>query len=117
MTRQGAFTLKKKENEKKFDSINIEKLKEGIVVGVTGALLLERDIPVSSIFVETHSAMPDSKAAASIIQVLDKYLGLSIDYKPLLKQAEEFEKKLKTLIAQKSAVAEEQEKKKLSYIS
>jgi len=115
-TRSFYFT-NKKENEKKFESINVDKLREGIVVGVTGALLLERKIPVSSIFVETHSAMPDSKAAAKAIEVIDKYLGLNVDYKPLIKQAEEFEKKIKHLLAQKNAVAEAQEKKRLSYIS
>ncbi len=103
--------------DKKFETIKVDKLKEGIVVGVTGALLLEAGLPVSSIFVETHSAMPDSKAAAKVIEVLDRYLGLEVDYKPLLKQAEEFEKKLKTIMAQKSAVTDEQEKKKMSYIS
>jgi len=106
-----------KSSEKKFESIKVEKLKEGVIVGVTGALLLEKDLPISSIFVETHSAMPDSKAAAKIIEVLDKYLGLAVDYKPLLKQAEEFERKLKSIIAQKNTVADEQEKKRLSYIS
>jgi len=107
----------KKSSEKKFEEIKIDKLKEGIVVGVTGALLLEKDLPVSSIFVETHSAMPDSKAAAKAIEVLDKYLGLNVDYKPLLKQAQEFENKLKTLMAQKNTVADAQEKKRMSYIS
>ena len=111
------YFTNQKNSEKKFESIKIDKLREGIIVGVTGALLLEKDLPVSSIFVETHSAMPDSKAAAKIIEVLDKYLGLDVDYKPLLKQAEEFERRLKSLIAQKNAVADEQEKKRLSYIS
>jgi len=106
-----------KEGDRKFNALKIEKLNEGIVVGVTGALLLEQNIPVSSIFVETHSAMPDSKAAAKAIEVIDKYLGLQVDYKPLMKQAEEFEKKLKSLMAQKNAVVTEQEKKEKSYIS
>ena len=104
-------------NERKFEAAKVEKLKEGIVVGVTGALLLEKQVPVSALFVETRSAMPDSKAAAKVIEILDKYLGLKIDYEPLLKQAELFEKKLKKLIQQKEEVLEEQEKKKMSYIS
>jgi uncharacterized protein len=111
------YFANQKSTEKRFESLKVDKLKEGIVVGVTGALLLEGGLPVSSIFVETHSAMPDSKAAAKVIEVLDKYLGLEIDYKPLLKQAEEFEKKLKMLIAKKNEVTDEQEKKKMSYIS
>ncbi|MBW3022870.1 PAC2 family protein [Candidatus Woesearchaeota archaeon] len=104
-------------SEKKFETSSIEKLKEGIVVGVTGALLLEKSVSVSAVFVETHSAMPDSKAAAKVIEILDKYLGLEVDYAPLLKQAELFEKKLKTILQQKNQIVEEQEKKKMSYIS
>lgn len=115
-TRSFYFT-NKKTNDKRFEDVAVKKLNEGIVVGVTGALLLEENISVSSIFVETHSAMPDSKAAAKAIEVLDKYLGLQVDYKPLLKQAQEFEKKLKGMMAQKNAVSDEQEKKRMSYIS
>ncbi len=111
------YYTNKKDSSKRFDEANITQLKEGIVVGVTGALLLEKELPVSSVFVETHSAMPDSKAAAKVIEVLDKYLGLSVDYKPLLKQAEAFEKKLKTIMSQKDSITDQQKKKKLSYIS
>ena len=55
-------------------------LKEGIIMGTTGILLLksEKNLPVTSIFAETHSELPDSKAAARVIEVLDKYLGLKI---------------------------------------
>ena len=114
---KGFYFTNVAKSEKKFESAKIPKLKEGIVVGVTGALLLEKDIPVSSIFVETHSAMPDSKAAAKVVEIIDRYLGLKVDYGPLLKQAESFEKKLKMLIQQKNEVSEEQEKKRMSYIS
>ncbi len=103
--------------EDKFKKAKIVKLNEGIVVGVTGALLLEKKQPISAIFVETHSNMPDSKAAAKAVEALDKYLNLNIDYKPLLKQAEKFEDKLKHILEQKEQTVSEQEKKKLSYIS
>ncbi|MBU1854202.1 MAG: PAC2 family protein, partial [Nanoarchaeota archaeon] len=73
------------------------------------------DNPVC-IFAETHSALPDSKAAAKVIEVLDKYLGLKVDYKPLLKQAEEFENKLKNMIQQTSKTTEESDKKYMSYL-
>lgn len=106
-----------KVSEDKFKKSKIERLNEGIVVGVTGALLLEKNQPVSAIFVETHSNMPDSKAAAKIVQALDKYLGLNVDYAPLLKQAEKFEMKLKNIMSQKEHTVSEQERKKLSYIS
>ena len=92
-------------------------LMEGIIVGVTGALLAKHlDIPLVALFAEAHSNLPDSKAAAHIIEALDKYTGLEIDPKPLLKQAQLFVKKLKDIM-QKSQKAEQiQEEKHLSYV-
>ena len=98
-----------------FKKNKLEQLKEGIIMGVTGALLLKSKLPMSSIFVETHSQLPDSRAAAKIIEVLDKYLNLKVDYKPLLEKAEQFETKLKTLMQQKNQAEEQKEKKELSY--
>ena len=42
--------------------------------------------------------MPDSEAAARVVKVLDDYLGLKIDYKPLIAAAKKFEEMLKQLI-------------------
>lgn len=104
---------------KKLEGMGIECLGEGIVVGVTGALLLKcakEKIPLVSFFAETHSNLPDSKAAAKIIELLDKYLGLKVDYRPLLKQAEEFEKKLRTILEQTMKAKEIKDKKQISYV-
>jgi len=94
-------------------------LNEGIIVGVTGALL-SKDIttPVLALFAEAKSNLPDSKAAAEIIRALDAYTGLKIDPKPLEKQAKDFESKLKKIV-EKGKVAEEIQTKKsngLSYV-
>lgn len=108
------------EDEKKsklFGETGADPLKEGIVMGTTGILLLRGDgVPVSAVFAEAHSEMPDSKAASEIIKVLDQYLGLKVDYKPLVKQAEQFEEKLQGLLVKGKRMAEEQQKKKLSYV-
>ncbi|MDO8628245.1 MAG: PAC2 family protein [Nanoarchaeota archaeon] len=77
----------------------IKRLDEGIIMGVTGALLLRNDINVNCIFAETHSQLPDSRAAAKIVAAVDQYLGLKVDYKPLLQQATQFEEKLKDLVS------------------
>ncbi len=92
-------------------------LNEGIIVGVTGALL-SKDIgtPVIALFAEAKSGMPDSKAAAEIIKALDAYTGLKVDPKPLLKQAELFEKKLKGLMQKGKKADEIREDKHLSYV-
>ena len=92
-------------------------LMEGIIVGATGALLARNNtVPIVALFAEAQSNLPDSKAAADIIKVLDAYVGLNVDTAPLLKQAQLFEKKLKGIM-QKSQDAEElHEEKKLSYV-
>ena len=101
---------------KKLESV-AKPLKEGVIVGTTGALMArEKKIPVTALFAETHSNLPDSKAAAKIITALDGYLGLNVDPKPLLKQAEEFEAKLKTLLENSKDAQSMSDKKKLSYV-
>lgn len=112
------FYSNDKKKIEKMKKLGVEPLKEGIIMGVTGAILIksDRSAPLSCIFSETHSNLPDSKAAAKIVEGLDKYLGLNVDYKPLLKQAEEFEKKLQTLIRKGSETTELSEKKRMSYV-
>ena len=104
-------------NAKLFEKAGINSLKEGIIIGVTGAILLRVEkIPISCLFAETHTNLPDSKAAAKIIEALDKYIGMDIDYKPLLEQAEKFEEKLKTIMQKSQEAQEVSDKKKLSYL-
>ena len=92
-------------------------LSEGIIVGVTGALLARNiNIPILALFAEAKSNMPDSKAAAEIIKALDAYSGLKVDPKPLYKQAEMFEKKLQGILQKGKEAEEIQEDKKLSYV-
>ncbi len=101
---------------KKFKAIgNIEPLKEGIIMGVTGALLLQKDLNVTSLFAETHSALPDSRAAAKIIRALDQYLGLKVDYEPLLEKAKEFEDKIQGLVEKARVATQTQKKKEPNY--
>ncbi|NQU78239.1 proteasome assembly chaperone family protein [Candidatus Woesearchaeota archaeon] len=104
-------------SKKKFEKAGVKPLKEGIILGVTATIILQgEERPLSSIFVETHSSLPDSKAAAKSIEVLDKYLNLNIAYEPLMKQAEKFEDKIRNLMEQSSVATEEQKKKTLSYV-
>lgn len=104
---------------KAFEKIKVDQLKEGIVMGVTGTLLLKAKTfkqPLSCVFAESHSDLPDSKAAARVVEVLDKYLGLKVDTKPLIKQAENVEKKIKTILNKSKAATTMQERKQLSYV-
>ena len=85
--------------EKEFRKMGLEKLESGAVTGVTGALMLKSDhVNSTFLFAETSVGMPDSRSAAELIKYLDVYLGLKIDPKPLRRQAEVFENKLKDMI-------------------
>ncbi len=108
------YFSKNKNTETKFKSIKVGKMDEGIVLGLT-AILLTKMPQTTFIFAETQSEMPDSRAAAKIIEVLDKYLGLDIDYKPLLKKAEQLENQVKDMLI-KSMNAVKNKEQKESYV-
>jgi len=111
------FYANKEANAKKLAKIGCEPLVEGIIMGVTGALMQRaNNVPLSCIFAETHSGLPDSKAAAKLIEVLDAYTVLDVDPKPLLESAEKFEKKIRQLLSKSKEAKTEAEKKKLSYV-
>jgi len=95
---------------KKFDSMKIKPLNEGIIVGVTASLLTKFQ-NATFLFTEAYSNMPDSRAAAKVIEILDKYLDLDVDYKPLLKKAENFEGQLKDILSKTGEVMKQKEKK------
>ena len=111
--KSGSYYISK---NKALEKTGVQPLKEGIIMGVTGALLLSKKANISAIFAETHSALPDSRAAAKVIEALDKYLGLNVDYRPLLKKAELFESKLKGLLKKGQVATNAKDKKELSYL-
>ena len=113
---QAYFYANKESSKKKLKAIGLDPLQEGIIMGVTSTLLLKVKQPFSCVFVETHSSLPDSKAAAKAVECLDKYLGLKVDYKPLLKTAEQFEAQLKDLMTHTEEAVKERDKKKMSYV-
>ncbi len=99
----------------KVKKIGLDMLQEGIIVGVTGALLLSQEVPVTCIFAETHSALPDSRAAAKIIEALDKYLGLKVNYQPLLEKAQKFEAKIRDVMTKTQEASAAKDKKSPTY--
>jgi uncharacterized protein len=105
------------QSTKNFENMKIPNLKDGIVMGVTGVLLMKSDkLPISCLFAEANPNLPDSRAAGEIIKVLDEYLGLDIDYKPLMKTAEEVEDKLKGLLTKIKETSCQKDKKEISYL-
>lgn len=109
------FYTTRPKNTEKLKSV-AKPIEESIVLGVSGALLLkEKKTPMTAFFVETASNLPDSRAAADMVKLLDKYLGLSVDPKPLLKTAKEFEDKLKGILQNSKKVTEDNKSNRLDY--
>ncbi|MGM5488408.1 MAG: proteasome assembly chaperone family protein [Nanobdellota archaeon] len=104
------------DTKKALEEKGIQSLKEGIIMGVTASLLLKSDIEKTGFFVETHSELPDSKAAAKLIEVLDKHIGMEIDYQPLLDTAVKFEEKLKGILENSQKAKDTKSQKDLSYL-
>ena len=118
MQNRAFYYSNSEKNCKKFEDIGVKKLSEGIIMGVTGALMLKADdsFNISCVFSDTHSNLPDSKAAAKIIEVLDSYLGLEVDPKPLLQQAQKFEENLRGLLTSSKKAQDISDAKKMSYV-
>ena len=111
------FIVSNPKSKKKMEDAKITPLKEGIIIGVTAAVMLkDKDINSTGIFVGTHSRLPDSKSAARVIEVMHKYLDLDIDFKPLIKAAAEFEAKLKGLVEQTKDTVKHQKDRSLDYL-
>lgn len=77
---------------------------EGVITGVAGVLLNEgkkRDFNVLSLLSEAHPDYPDARAAARVIETIDKLLlHTKLDAQPLYEEAERIEEQLKTIHAQ-----------------
>ncbi len=83
----------------------IESLDNAILMGLTSAILLKiKSLPVYCLFAEVHSNLPEHEAAAKVVGSLDKYLNLKVDCKPLLDEAQMFEKNIKKMVEQKKAI-------------
>lgn len=103
-------------DEKRLKLAKVDPLGEGVIIGVTAACLLKAKVPMTCLFAEVQGNLPDSKAAAEVIKVLDFLLKMKVDPKPLVKKAEEFEAKLHSLLEQAQSAQETADKKQLSYV-
>jgi predicted ATP-grasp superfamily ATP-dependent carboligase len=87
-----------------FEAAKARTLEEGVIGGVSGALLvqgLSRSVPVAVLLVSARVAegLPDHRAGAALIETLDRLLPeLKIDTGPLRAQAEQIEKALRAVM-------------------
>jgi uncharacterized protein len=84
------------------NNYNIEKIKDGMIAGFTGAFLsteTERKGNMVCMLTEAHLAYPDSRAAGRLLEKIDQMLpGVNLDLKPLYEEAEKIENKIKNNI-------------------
>jgi len=88
---------------KRLGDLKIPILPFGNVNGVSGTLLtrsLNKEIPASCLFAEVLNQYPDPRAAAGVVDVLNRMLNINVNAEPLLKEAEEIESRLKELAQQ-----------------
>lgn len=90
------------ELDKELKKLDISKIEEGILTGISSELLLnciDNKIPAISLMAETRY-IPDPLGAASMIGILNGLLNLDIDTKNLIEKGTEIEKKFKEIAEQ-----------------
>jgi predicted ATP-grasp superfamily ATP-dependent carboligase len=89
---------------KSFEAAKVRRLEDGVIGGVSGALLVQAlggSTPVAVLLVSANAAegLPDHRAGAALIETLDRLLPeLKIDTGPLRAQAEMIEKALRAAL-------------------
>ncbi|MCI4353269.1 MAG: PAC2 family protein [Thermoplasmata archaeon] len=94
-----------------YKAAGVRELSDGVIGGVSGALLVESlgtKMPVGTLLVSASDAgYPDHRAAAKIIDVIDQLLPhVKIDTRPLRTQAEMIERALRAAVKTRDASPE-----------
>ncbi|MEM4634045.1 MAG: PAC2 family protein [Candidatus Anstonellaceae archaeon] len=92
---------------------SVKLIKEGATTGVTGVLLAKGVIekfPVISLLAESHEGYMDPKAAAMVIEVLNKVIGTKIDTSVLENEAKLIDEKVKNLVSKAKTMHTEYKK-------
>ena len=85
---------------KRLEDVEVPILPFGNVSGLSGTLLTRtatKNIQASCLFAEVLNQYPDPRAAASLVNVLNRMLNIDVNAEPLIKEAEEIEARLKEL--------------------
>lgn len=99
-TGQIAGAANSEDGIKSLNDINIPIMPFGNINGLSGTLMIRskiKGIPASCLFAEVLNQYPDPRAAATMVETLNKKLNIKVNPEPLLKEAEEIESRLKEL--------------------
>ncbi len=80
---------------------DIEKLEDGAMVGLNAELALRakiEGIPLMVLMAETHLQIPDGLAAAALLDVLKKIIGMELDTKDLVSEYKKTMSKLNSIM-------------------
>ncbi len=84
------------------EELEIPLLEQGVIKGMTGAMLAEasaRGRNIMSLMVEADPRFPDARAAAVVIEHLNKLLPVvELDNEPLLEEAQELEEQIRSMM-------------------
>ncbi|MCW4038195.1 MAG: PAC2 family protein [Candidatus Bathyarchaeota archaeon] len=83
------------------DRAEVKALEEGFVAGIHAALMkesLEKRVPCLILLAQSHLKFPDPGAAASLIDALNRLVGLDVDTKELLVHEDEVRLRLRALM-------------------
>lgn len=93
---------------KMLEERNITPLQNGIITGISGVLLHEAERTrrnVVCLLADANPQIPDARAAARLIELLDGFLPkIKLDPQPLIKEAERLESRLKDAVMQANAL-------------
>jgi len=104
-----AFARREPSLVRAFEGTGARPLEEGVIGGVSGAMLVQgigRSVPVVALLVSARAAegLPDHRAGAALIEALDRLLPeLKIDTGPLRNQAEQIERMLRVAMKRPTA--------------
>ncbi len=107
-----AFSRRDTAVVKSFLDTKARPLEDGVIGGVSGAILIQglgRKVPAAALLVSARAAegLPDHRAGAALIETLDRLLPeLKIDTGPLRKQAEQIERMLRAAMKSRPSTAE-----------
>lgn len=91
---------------------SVSSFEEGVISGVAGVLLNEgrkHDYDVVTLLAEAHPDFPDARAAALVLEAIDRLLlGIEFDAKPLFEEAQRIEQHIKAI--QKQATTKKESK-------
>jgi uncharacterized protein len=101
------YGVTNKASKEKELSKYIKLLDNGVIIGVSAALMMEakvRGITASCLMAEANADFPDGLAAASIILKLNSMYNLKIDTEELQKEAKVFEEKVWKVVEKAEAL-------------